>query len=209
VRAVVDRALDELRAAGAQVLDSVLIPELAGVNEIGNRYETEAAVDAYLAELADPPFRRLGDILLTGRVNPWRARGLMALVGSTPDDPGYLEVLKTREAVRRGVLRVMADHGLDALAHATFDHQPTLIAPDVRTNPRPEDGYGWGDNRQLSPATGFPALTLPAGFTSDDLPVGLELLGRPFTEARLLALGYAYEQATGHRRPPESTPPLR
>ena len=45
-------------------------------------------------------------------------------------------------------------------------------------------------------------------FTSDDLPVGLELLSRPFTEGMLLGLGYAYEQATGHRRPPATTPRL-
>ena len=120
-----------------------------------------------------------------------------------------LDVLTTREAIRQAVLAAMADHGLDALVHATFDHQPTLIAPDVETNPSPDDGYGWGDNRGLSASTGFPALTVPAGFTTDALPVGLELLGRPFTEARLLGLGYAYEQATGHRRPPETTPPLR
>ena len=44
--------------------------------------------------------------------------------------------------------------------------------------------------------TGFPALTVPAGFTTDALPVGLEFLGRPFTEAMLLNFAYAYEQAT-------------
>jgi Asp-tRNA(Asn)/Glu-tRNA(Gln) amidotransferase A subunit family amidase len=93
--------------------------------------------------------------------------------------------------------------------YPTFDHQPTPIAPGVETNPTPDDGYAWGDNRQLSPAIGFPALTVPAGFTSDDLPVGLELLGRPFSEGMLLGFGYAFEQATGHRRPPDTAPPLR
>ena len=66
-----------------------------------------------------------------------------------------------------------------------------------------------GDNRALSPAIGFPALTVPAGLTSDGLPVGLEFLGRPFSEARLLSFGYAYEQATHRRRPPTTTPPLQ
>ena len=110
--------------------------------------------------------------------------------------------------LRVAVLGAMADHELDAIVYATFDHQPTLIAPDVETNPSPDDGYGLGDNRGLSPAIGFPALTVPAGFTTDDLPVGLELLGRPFTEEMLLGFGYAYEQATRHRRPPTTTPPL-
>ena len=57
--------------------------------------------------------------------------------------------------------------------------------------------------------TGWPALTVPAGFTPDGLPIGIEFLGRPFTEGMLIRFGYAFEQATGHRRPPESAPPLR
>jgi amidase len=102
----------------------------------------------------------------------------------------------------------MADQELDAIVYATFDHQTTLIALDAETNPSPLDEYGWGDNRGLSPAIGFPALTVPAGFTTDQLPVGLELLGRPFTEEMLFGFGYAYEQATHHRRPPATTPGL-
>ena len=55
---------------------------------------------------------------------------------------------------------------------------------------------------------GFPALSVPAGFTQDRLPVGIEFLGRPFSEGTLFAIAYAYEQATHHRRPPATTPPL-
>jgi len=102
----------------------------------------------------------------------------------------------------------MADQKLDAIVYATFDHPPTLIAPDVLTNPRPADGYGRGDNRSLSPAIGFPALTVPAGFTPDTLPVGLEFLGRPFSESMLLGFGFAFEQATHHRRAPSLTPAI-
>ena len=58
---------------------------------------------------------------------------------------------------------------------------------------RPKTSMGLGSNRALSPMTGFPALTVPAGFTTDVLPVGLEFLGRPFTEAMLLNFAYAYE----------------
>lgn len=64
-----------------------------------------------------------------------------------------------------------------------------------------------GSTCPLAPNTGFPALTLPAGFTPDGLPIGVELLGLPFTEPALLAMGYDYEQATRHRKPPVSTPP--
>jgi Asp-tRNA(Asn)/Glu-tRNA(Gln) amidotransferase A subunit family amidase len=46
------------------------------------------------------------------------------------------------------------------------------------------------------------------GFTPDGLPAGLEFLGRPFTEAKLLGFGYSYEQATKHRQPSAVVPPL-
>ena len=92
--------------------------------------------------------------------------------------------------------------------YPTFDHQPAVIPADVLTTAKEKDRYGWGSNRGLSPAIGFPALTVPAGFTTDALPVGLELLGRPFTEEKLLGFGYAFEQATHYRRPPSTTPRL-
>ena len=55
---------------------------------------------------------------------------------------------------------------------------------------------------QASAATGLPAVTVPAGFADDGMPVGVELLGRPFSEPDLLKLAYAFEQATHHRRLP-------
>jgi Asp-tRNA(Asn)/Glu-tRNA(Gln) amidotransferase A subunit family amidase len=61
----------------------------------------------------------------------------------------------------------------------------------------------------FSPTTGFPAINVPIGYTrGNQLPLGMTLLGRPWSEATLINLAYAYEQATHHRRPPASTPPL-
>ena len=208
VKVVIDQAFRDLASLGAEVVDPLLVPELATVRTVGNNFETERAMDDYLAEHANAPINTLGEILLSGVVIPWRAIGMMGSVGKTTEDPGYLEVIRKREALRQSVLKVMADEELDAIVYATFDHQPTLIATDVETNPTPADEYGRGDNRGLSPAIGFPALTVPAGFTTDQLPVGLEFLGRPFTEDMLLGFGYAYEQATQHRRSPPTTPSL-
>ena len=208
VRVVVDRAIAALRTQGATVVDSVVIDRLAVLGDIGNDYETEQATDAYLKEHPNAPVKTFKEIMLSGVVTPWRARAMMGLVGKTTNDPGYLKVIHQREALRLSVLQAMADQKLDAIVYATFDEQPTVIAADVLTNAKPKDDYGKGDNRGLSPAIGFPALTVPAGFTSDAMPVGLEFLGRPFTEELLLGFGYAFEQATHHRRPPGLTPPL-
>jgi Asp-tRNA(Asn)/Glu-tRNA(Gln) amidotransferase A subunit family amidase len=205
VGAVVEQALADLRKLGVEVVDSLVIPTLAD-RRMGNDFETEQATDAYLAQHPNAPVKTLKDILLAGTVNPWRARGLMNLVGKRTTDPGYLTVLQQRAALRIAVLKAMADARLDAIVYATYDAPPTPIADDVLTNSRTADAYGRGDNRGLSPTIGFPALTVPAGFTSDSLPVGLEFLGRPFTEATLLGYGFAYEQATKHRRPPAATP---
>ncbi len=206
--AVFERALGELRALGAEVVDSLVVPPVSG-RRVGNDFETEEATDTYLAQHPNAPVRTFKEIMLAGVVNPWRARSMIQYVGKTTRDADYLVVLQNREAQRTAVLALMADHQLDALVYATYDAAPTRIAQDVLTNPRPDDEYGLGDNRGLSPTLGFPALTVPAGFTSDALPIGLELLGRPFSEARLLGIGHAYEQGTRHRRPPATAPSLR
>ena len=201
VRALVDRALADMRALGATVVDPVTIAGLESAQRAytTNNFETERAMNGYLAEHENAPVKTVRDILVSGVVTPWRARGLINVVGQSTRDRGYLTILRVREELRRSVLTAMADNDLDALVYATFDHQTTLIAPDALTNANTQDAYARGNNRFLSPATGFPALTLPAGLTGDGLPIGLEMLGRPFTEATLFELGYAYEQ--GHAPP--------
>ena len=89
---------------------------------------------------------------------------------------------------------------LDALAYPTWSNPPRLIG-DLNTP--------HGDNSQLfSPSTGFPAITVPMGYTRGGLPAGLQLLGRAWSEPTLFGLAFAYEQATRHRHAPPSTPAL-
>lgn len=210
VKAVIDRAIADLRKLGAEVIDPVTIPDLAQrVNRAwdANVFETEPAVNRYLAEHPNAPFKTLRDILLSGNVVPSRVRVLMGNVGRSPEEAGYLQVVRANEELRQRVFSAMADQRLDALVHATFDHPPAEIGAGDMTNAQ-LDTTGLGSNRRLSPMLGFPALSVPAGFTSDGLPVGLEFLARPYAEPALFRLGYAYEQGTRHRRSPAATPAL-
>jgi len=211
VRTVIDSAIGDLRSLGAEVVDPVTIPgllERANKPVDGNVFETEPAINRYLAEHPNAPVKTLREILLSGKVVPSRVRALMDTVGKSTEDPGYLQILLSVEDTRRVVLGLMADHKLDALVYATFDHQPVQIGPGDMTNAL-LNSSGIGNNRRLSPILGFPAMTVPAGFTSDGVPVGIEFMARPFAEGTLFRLGYAYEQATHHRKLPPLTPPLR
>ena len=212
VRAVADRAIADLRMLGAEVVDPVTIPDLKErVKKMydNNVFETEQATNNYLAQHPNAPVKTLREIVMSGKVAPWRATKLMSNIGKSTDDIGYLQVLLVREETRELVLKLMADNKLDAVVYATFDHQPTPIGDDVLTNPNPQDMYGLGNNRYLSAALRFPAMTVPAGFTTDALPVGIEFMGRLFSEPTLFKLAYAYEQGTLNRKPPVTTPPLR
>ena len=102
----------------------------------------------------------------------------------------------------------MADRRLDAIVYTTADHAPHVIAADIMTNPATDGDTRIGSNRTLAPVLGFPATTVPAGFTPDGLPVGLEFMGRAFTDGALFGYAFDYERATRHRRPPGTTPPL-
>ncbi len=114
------------------------------------------------------------------------------------DVPGESAGCRSREEfrgkLRAAVLKLMDSAQLDALLYPTWSNPPRLIG-DLNTP--------GGDNSQLfAPSTGFPAITVPMGYTHGTLPAGLQMFGRPWSEATLLRLAYAYEQATHHRRPP-------
>ena len=97
----------------------------------------------------------------------------------------------------------------DALLRTMDDsHVVALVYPTLRRTAAKIGEPQTGGNCQASAATGLPAVTVPAGFADDGMPVGVEFLGRPFSEPDLLRVAYAFEQATHHRRLPPLTPTL-
>ena len=113
------------------------------------------------------------------------------------DDPEYIRIITERPALTQSSL-LEALTGLDALIYPSVASPPNVLGEPLAS----------GSGNRLSPFSGFPAITVPAGFTEDGLPVGLEFLGRAYDEPTLLELTYAFEQGTLFRRPPASTPPL-
>src|SRR5262249_27207348 len=124
----------------------------------------------------------------------------------TTSDPGYLQQLLARAELRQAILTGMADHQLQALVYASFDHLPEPIPADILTIARRITSRG--ANRALASYLCYPAISVPAGSAPAGLPGGIEFLGRPFSDGTLLRIAYGYEQATRHRRPPASTPAL-
>ncbi len=96
-----------------------------------------------------------------------------------------------RDEIRLAVLNDMADRDLDVVLYPTITREAAPVGERQQ-----------GSNCSLSATSGLPAISIPAGFTEGGLPVGVELLGRPFSEGVLVGLAYSYEQATHHRRPP-------
>ncbi|MEI6485102.1 MAG: amidase family protein [Sphingomonadales bacterium] len=188
-----------LRAAGAEVV-MVEIPDLFNqMEQINARpYEFVADFEHYLAAHPGAPVTTLKAIVDAG-LHHAALDTRFRDATNVPDrsSPGYKGVLAHQAALRAEVEALLVAERLDALLYPTALGRPPVIGQDDIAS-----------NCRLSAGTGLPALAVPAGFTPRGLPVGVELLGPAFSEARLLALAYGWEQAARPRQAPFSTPPL-
>jgi Asp-tRNA(Asn)/Glu-tRNA(Gln) amidotransferase A subunit family amidase len=203
VVAVIGRATAELGAAGAELvrvrfsnLDAILNVEPTGFFVLAHDFKTD--INAYLGKHPDAPVQSLTEILASGDYDRSIDEVLRVSESMGPDsEPLYRSALAQRQLIREAVLSAMAEQNLDALAYPTIRRKAAPLY-------EPQDG----SNCQLSAKSGLPAVSMPAGFTEDGLPVGLELLGRAWSESELLAMAYAFEQVAGHRVPPPLLGPL-
>jgi amidase len=208
VRQVFDKAVEDLRRAGATVLDTVIITEVDSLRRAGRGggcSPFRAEFDAWLAAQGDKvPVKTIEEIVRTNRYHPTNRAQLqqnMAVTQSPDSTPGCIARQAGRDGLRDAVTKTMDRLQLDALIYPTWSYPPRLIG-DLNT---PD-----GDNSQyFSPTTGMPAITVPMGYTRNNtLPAGMTIFGRAFDESRLIKLAYSYEQSTKWRKEPASTPPL-
>jgi Asp-tRNA(Asn)/Glu-tRNA(Gln) amidotransferase A subunit family amidase len=209
VDAVFEKNIAELKSAGAVIIDPIAIPNLKALiaKRTRNPIMDDQALRLYLARNPDSPLKTRQDIAKSPDIGksfpPFKADQWTKPLPPL-DDAKYLEFLLAREELTLNVFKAMADYKLDAIVHKSVEHQPTLIKDGI--NPP------YSSNRGVPTLNTFlvyaASMTVPAGFTADNLPVGITFFGRPYSEPTLLKLAFSYEQATHHRVPPKTTPAL-
>ena len=210
VDAAFEKNVAELKKAGAILVDPITIPNLKTL--LGRRAPDPVAADAalklYLARNPNSPYKTREDYQKSPDMDKSFPPPNVARWKATPppfDPARYAEYVKARDELMIAVLKVMADHKLDAIVHKTVEHQPALISEGINPPYTSTKGVPSWNTFLIYPAS----ITVPSGFTSDNLPVGITFFGRPYSEPVLLRFAYAYEQATHHRVPPKTTPPLQ
>ncbi len=206
---VVERALTTMENVGAEVVDPVEIPRREQYLEETMLYilQSKRDLNDFLGD-RDGPVDSVDELYENEQYHDL----LDLFIGFAEDGPSdltdHLEYWKRRNAhqdFQEEILNVFATHDLDA-----------IVYPDVQVVPPTADEIRDGKYETMTFATNTiiasqslcSAVSIPAGFTDDSLPVGIEFLGKPFDEPTLLELGYSFEQATTNRRPPETAPPL-
>ncbi|HYI14678.1 MAG TPA: amidase [Thermomicrobiales bacterium] len=210
--AICNAAIEKMRELGAEIIDPADIPTAAEIATSPAEftvllYEFEPDLNAYLATMpGDVPTRTLADLIAfniayAGVELPYFGQELFEQahgIGSLTD-AAYLEALETSLRLSRtdGIDAVMDEYDLDALVAPTGSPAwPTDVV---------NGDHFLGASSSPAAMAGYPLVTLPAG-DSFGLPVGLTFMGRAWSEPTLIALAYAFEQATKHRRSPEFLP---
>ena len=205
VSAVFDKAVAELRGAGAKIVDPIAIPEIKALlaKRSGGPGDTDESFKNYFGRSANPPFKTPEEVIAAPEFAKVVKRS-QDRFKRKPEATKHYESLKAQDQLMTNFLKVMADHNLDAIVHKAVEHQPTLIKDWIAPP--------FVDQKGAPHLNTFlvyvPTIVVPAGFTSDNLPAGLCFIGRPYDDGNLIKFAYAYEQATHHRKPPASTTAL-
>jgi amidase len=207
--ALVEAAIDVLRGHEAIIVDPADIPHVGEYDDSEFTvllYEFKADVNAYLPEWHRGPMRTLADLIAFNEAN--KSRELMYFGQETfvqaqekgpLTDPAYIDALEKNRRLSRteGLDVVFAQHNLDA-----------IVAP-TGSPPWPTDlvngDHFLGASSTPAAVAGYPSVCVPVGYAFG-LPVGMSFIGRASSEATLLKLAYAYEQAAQPRRPPRFLP---
>lgn len=203
VRPLMERALHQLNQAGAEIIP-LAIPELEA-DRVSREcdvqiYEFADQFNAYLARQSRPAVRDFSALVESDQLyQPIRPFMERCAVKKPGDEADYQQKLRNIARNKQLILAAMEQHQLDGLV---YPHQKILVELIGRHSQA-------GRNGIIASTLGFPALTVPAGFSEASptapigLPVGIEFMARPGQEALLLEIGYAFEQLTQYRTDPQ------
>ncbi|MCB2169027.1 MAG: amidase [Deltaproteobacteria bacterium] len=203
---VVRNSIDAMKDTGGEIIS--LYEKIDSgylVNEVSlHLHDLKDHLNTYLTAL---PKRALvhsvEEILASGKYHPGIKDNLQKAVALSTGTPEYNQRLAKRSKLQTQIMKLMADHRLDALV---YPHQQQLVCRI--------GGSQLERNGVLGSVTGFPSFCVPAGFSAPSetapigVPIGMEILGRPFREITLIEIAYSFEQATQYRKQPVSVPPL-
>ncbi|HEX4194576.1 MAG TPA: amidase family protein [Stellaceae bacterium] len=203
ILALMDRAIADLRQAGAEIVDPLLVPEFDQFPARPHpQSEVRAAIERYLATTGPGFPKTIAAVVASEKFHPLHELGLKAAaVAPAPvDDPIVRDLEAFEIKMRAAYLAAMERDRVDALILPVASFPPKINGD---RNLTPTGATTW-----IASGLHWPAAVVPMGYTYEDLPSGLQIIGRPWSEPVLLAIAYAYEQATHHRKPPATTPPL-
>lgn len=196
VNAAARAALDLMAANGAEIVPAPIpgFNSLRGDAAVLFLREWRPAFDEYLAGQPDAPYATLAEIYASGRYLRDLSGPLQRALAATLDSAEYRAALGRRDIVQGAMEAWMDEHDLDALAY-----------PPITRVPAPVGSSQEGSNCGTASVGGFPAIVVPAGFTPQGWPVGLELMGRRWTEETLIEIAAGYEAVTPAWVGPELT----
>ena len=208
--ALYERAVADLKRLGAEIVDPA---DPATDLDVGEGElevlltELKDGLAKYLATRPDAPVKSLADVIAFNEANAAKemihfGQEFFAIaqgMGSVTDPAFVASAARIRRLAREHLDGALAKHRLDALVAPTG-------GPAWPVDPLNGDHHLGGSSRAPAVA-GYPNVTVPMG-EARGLPVGISFLGTAWSEARLLALAYAFEQGTGHRKAPRFRPTL-
>jgi Asp-tRNA(Asn)/Glu-tRNA(Gln) amidotransferase A subunit family amidase len=208
VAALFEAAVAALRAAGAELVDDFAVPGFeAFARPPQTAARTKADWERFFA-YEGPTFpiqtvAQLRDAPIGKRVHPLHAPRIAevaAITVSPEDDPETIQGRKEEQHFREAFSAAMELARVEALVFPVWSYPPVLNGDRGQT---PQGALTF-----VGSATQWPVVVVPMGFVGEQLPMGMQLLGKPWSEGHLIQLAYAYEQATRHRTPPRSVPPV-
>ena len=193
-----EKAIRDMKDNGAEIVDPFTIPNFGKLTKSLWCNTFRYDVNNYLKTLGDgAPVKTLTEVYNKGLFATSNKMTIYrALEVPLANQPSCQDLYSEPKniAFREAVLQAMDEQRIDVIIYPTWSNPPRKLG-DFKSPA--------GDNSQLIPPhTGFPAVNVPMGYTYKDLPAGLQIVGKLFSEPELIKIAFSYEQATLHRRPP-------